>query len=113
MDQNKTWARELALAMWLFAGYLAYSGMTNELELWIWPTTVITLPAFGFRQPVVGDWMRGRSSQSLNGRGSQRSGQRAGREDQHPDFGDYEDNGAEAGTTAGPRNHPEFRHTKD
>ena len=56
--KKKTWSRETAWAMLLGCFFLAGSEQTEELEIVIWPTTIFTLAAFGFRQPVVNDWMR-------------------------------------------------------
>ena len=57
--RGRTWSRELAVVMIVGCVYLAALGQTEELDIVIWPTTVFTLAAFGFRQPAVGDWMRG------------------------------------------------------
>ena len=67
---KKTWAREAAFAMFLGCAYLAYNGQIEELNIVIWPTTIFGLSAFGFKQPSVDSWMRGKSSQSTNGWGS-------------------------------------------
>ena len=62
MTEKRTWSRQTAWALIIGCAALAYSGKTEELSLVIWPTTIFSLAAFGFRQPAVGDWMRGRSS---------------------------------------------------
>ena len=60
----KTWSRETAWAMMLGCFFLAGSGQPEVLEIVIWPTTIFTLAAFGFRQPVVNDWMRTRQERT-------------------------------------------------
>jgi hypothetical protein len=37
---------------------LAYQDKTEELEIVVWPVTIFSLAAFGFRQPTVSSWMR-------------------------------------------------------
>lgn len=58
MDKKKTWSRETAFAMILFLCFLAYQGKVEELEILVWPFTIFTLAAYGFRQPAVDGWMR-------------------------------------------------------
>ena len=58
----KTWSREVAFSMILGCALLAWNGQSEELEIVIWPVTTFALAAFGMRQPVVSEWMRGRSS---------------------------------------------------
>jgi len=54
----KTWARETAFAMLVGCAVLAYNGQSEELEIVVWPVTIFSLAAFGFRQPAVDGWMR-------------------------------------------------------
>ncbi len=59
MDNSaKTWARETSLAMIIGCGLLAYQGKAEELEIVVWPVTIFSLAAYGFRQPAVSNWMR-------------------------------------------------------
>lgn len=59
---KKTWSRETAFAMILGCAFLAYSGKTEELNIVVWPVTIFTLSAYGFKQPSVDSWMRGKPS---------------------------------------------------
>lgn len=65
--KKKTWAREAAFAMIIGCGFLANSGKTEELNIVVWPVTIFSLAAFGFKQPPVDGWMRGRPTQPLDG----------------------------------------------
>ena len=56
--EKKTWSREVAFGMFLGCALLALNGKVEELRIVIWPVTTFGLAAFGFRQPVVGEWMR-------------------------------------------------------
>lgn len=52
---TKTYSRELSLCMMVFVGWLAYQGMTQELEILVWPVTLFSMASFGFKQGVVKD----------------------------------------------------------
>ena len=65
--RTKTWSREVSVALMIGLGALAYNDKTDLVEILVWPVTTFSLAAFGFQQPVVSEWMRGRSSQSANG----------------------------------------------
>ena len=68
---RKTFSREIATCMFLWLGFLSYDNANQEMvETLIWPVSTFGLFAFGFKQPVVGDSLRGRTSKSTDGRGS-------------------------------------------
>lgn len=67
MQRSKTYSREIAVALFLFLGYLAYEGKVEELRILTPPFTAFSLFAFGFRQPVVDKWVQQRSSEPPNG----------------------------------------------
>lgn len=57
MTKRKTWSRELAVSLMLFLCYLAYDGKTEEAAILVWPFTIFSMAAFGFKQPAVEDFM--------------------------------------------------------
>lgn len=62
---KKTWSREVSTVLLFFLLFLAYKGQTEELEILIWPFTVFSMAAFGFKQPVI----EGRFSRDRDVRG--------------------------------------------
>ncbi len=67
---KKTLSREVAVCMFLWLGFLSYDINNQEMvETLIWPISTFGLFAFGFKQPVVGDSLRGRTSKSTDRRG--------------------------------------------
>lgn len=58
METKKTWAREVAVALMIGCAVLAYSDKVEELNIVVWPITIFSLAAFGFKQPSVDSWMR-------------------------------------------------------
>jgi hypothetical protein len=65
---TKTWSRQTAWVLMAGCAFLAFNGQVEELAIVIWPITAFALPAFGFRQPAVGEWMqRSKPSEPPNG----------------------------------------------
>ena len=57
---KRTWSRELSLAMILGICVLIYFDKADMVELVLWPVVTFTLPAFGFKQPALEAWMKGK-----------------------------------------------------
>lgn len=62
MESVKTWSREVSVALMIGLGALAYNEKTELVEILVWPITTFSLASFGFRQPIVGEWMRRKPS---------------------------------------------------
>lgn len=80
---EKTGKRELA---WLFAGILCYEIFiqnTDMVEIIVWPFVTYIAAASGLH--IYGRMQRDQGSVVPDRRRPQRSGQRAGREDEYPD----------------------------
>jgi len=60
---TKTWSRELAIVMWLCLGFLMYNDQTEMADIVVWPITIFSMAAFGFKQPAITDRLRGKSSE--------------------------------------------------
>ena len=91
MKRSRTYSRQIATILFLFLGYLAYNDKIEALKALTLPFTTFALFAFGFKQPVVSDWVqRSGRSEVPDGRGSERSGQYSGREDEHSNSRDQQ-----------------------
>lgn len=83
MISEKTGKRELA---WLFAGIMCYAIFTDKVEMVdiiVWPFVTYIAAASGLH--IYGRMQRDRSTEVSYRRRPQRSGQRAGREDEYTD----------------------------
>lgn len=78
----KTFKRELAVVLLLWLVYLVETKEIDIVEILVWPVFSFITAAFGF--DAYGKLQQGASKPSYRWR-SQRSGQRAGREDQQSD----------------------------
>ncbi len=90
--QSKTFKRELAVAMLLWLAYVVEVKEPNLVEILVWPVFTFTMAAFGFDQYAK---LQQPPSQTLNGRGTERSSQRPSRENKLPDARNDQDSGAE------------------
>ena len=106
---EKTYKRELAV---IFFIWLVYLVETKDIEV----VKVLSFPIFTYIALAMGmSWyspnggLLRQSSQSVDGRWSQRSSQRTGWEDQQPDSRDYQRHGAEAGEAEGEEHQPDSR----
>lgn len=88
----KTYKRELAVALLVWLVYVVEVKEPNVVEILVWPVFTYVMAAFGFDQ--YAKLQQSATKPTDRGR-SQRSSQRPSRENQLPNGGDYEDNGAE------------------
>ena len=57
VGNQRTWSRELSLALLLGLATLIYFEKKEMVEIVIWPVVAFTLPSFGFKQPALEAWM--------------------------------------------------------
>lgn len=88
----KTYKRELAVALLLWLVYVVEVKEPTIVEILVWPVFSFAAAAFGFDQYAK---LQQSAPRTTHRRGSERSSERTGREDQLPDPRDYEDHGAE------------------
>ena len=68
--KKKTWQREVSAVLLCFLMYLAWAGSTEELEILVWPFTLFSFAAYGFKQPTVESYMGNRTQKVIqNGDG--------------------------------------------
>lgn len=89
---KKTYKRELAVALLVWLVYVVEVKEPTLVEILVWPIFTFTMAAFGFDQYAK---LQQPPSQTPHGRGTERSSQRAGRENKLPDARDDQDSGAE------------------
>jgi len=56
-SKQRTWSRELSVAMILGICVLIYFDKAEMVELVLWPVVAFVLPSFGFKQPALEAWM--------------------------------------------------------
>lgn len=81
---NKTFKRELAVALLLWLVYVTEVKDAILVEILVWPIFSFAAAAFGFDQYSKLQ----QATKSSDRRRSQRSSQRTGGEDKYPDIGD-------------------------
>lgn len=87
----KTFKREVALLLFIFLAYVVETKDVEIVEALVWPTFTFAALAYGMdwfgksgsSSPLGG--MRGKSSQSPNRRGSERSSEHSSGEREYPD----------------------------
>lgn len=82
---NKTFKRELAVALLLWLIYVTEVKDATLVEILVWPIFSFAAAAFGF--DAYGKLQQGTTKSPDRGR-TQRSSQHTGRADQYSDFGD-------------------------
>jgi hypothetical protein len=58
LKKGKTWSREVALSLMVYLGYMGYIGDTPLVEVLVWPVTMFSMAAFGFKQDVIKDFRK-------------------------------------------------------
>lgn len=84
---NKTYSREISVALLLWLGYLSYDPTNIEtLKVLVYPFMGFVLAAFSFKQSAVTDFMqRPRTTTTVVRGWDQRSSQYPIRENEYPD----------------------------
>lgn len=88
---KKTFKREVALLLFIFLAYVVETKDVEIVEALVWPTFTFAALAYGMdwfgksgsNTPLGGMW--GKSSQSPDRRGSERSGEHSSGEREYPD----------------------------
>ena len=88
---KKTFKREVALLLFIFLAYVVETKDVEIVEALVWPTFTFAALAYGMdwfgksgsNTPLGGMW--GKSSQSPDRRGSERSGEHSSGEGEYPD----------------------------
>ena len=88
----KTYKRELAVVLLVWLMYVVEVKDVAVIEVLVWPVFSFAAAAFGFDQYAK---LQQSAPRTTHRRGSERSSERTGREDQLPNAGDYENYGAE------------------
>jgi hypothetical protein len=85
---KKTYKRELAVALLVWLIYVVEVKDVTIVEVLVWPIFAFVGAAFGFDAYSKQLWDK--SSESFDRRGTQRSSERTGRENQQSDSGYYD-----------------------
>lgn len=48
----------MALSLMVYLGYMGYVGDTPLVEVLVWPVTMFSMAAFGFKQDVIKDFRK-------------------------------------------------------
>ena len=110
MKPEKTYKRELALALLLWLGYLVETKEPELVKILVFPIFTFSALAFGMSWYCPNGGLLRQSPQSSYGGRAERGSQRTGREDQQPDNRDYQRHRAEAGEAEGEEHQPDSRH---
>ena len=107
---KKTYKRELAFLLFVWLVYLVETKEPELVKILAFPIFTFGALSYGLQWYAPNGGLLRQSSQSFDGRWSQRSSQRTGWEDQQPDSGDYQRYRAETSEAEGEEHQPDSRH---